>query len=246
MLWVGERLSALERLAIASWLANGHAVDLFTYGPLAGVPDGATVRDAGEILPPTEVFTYSTGFGKGSVAVFANLFRYKLLLERGGAWSDTDTVCLKPMAFLDGMEHAISSERVAPGYEVDGRATRANVGLIKAPKDSALMAACHAAASAARRGELQWGETGPTLIDAKVAELGFEPCVLQPDAVCPVDWWNIAPLFDGPVPDRPRTYAIHMWNAIWRHNGLDKDGIYPREGAFETLKRRYGIEPRAA
>ena len=66
MLWIGSRLSALERLSIASFLANGHPVHLYAYGPIEGIPAGTTLRDAREILPESEVFTYSEGFGKGS------------------------------------------------------------------------------------------------------------------------------------------------------------------------------------
>jgi len=83
MLWIGPRLSALERLAMASFVANGHAVHLYTYEHVDGVPEGVDRLDAAEILPQSAVFTYADGFGKGSPSAFANRFRYKLLLERG-------------------------------------------------------------------------------------------------------------------------------------------------------------------
>jgi phosphatidylserine/phosphatidylglycerophosphate/cardiolipin synthase-like enzyme len=50
MLWIGE-LSKLERMALASFVANGHTVHLYAYDDLAGVPDGVQVIDAREILP---------------------------------------------------------------------------------------------------------------------------------------------------------------------------------------------------
>ena len=97
MLWIGERLSALERLACASFLDHGHPLHLWTYGPVAGVPEGTTVCDATEVLPRSAIFRYGpeTGPGAGSLAGFANLFRYRLLLERGGWWADSDVVCLR-------------------------------------------------------------------------------------------------------------------------------------------------------
>ena len=46
----------------------------------------------------------------GSLAAFSNLFRYKLLLERGGWWVDTDVICLRPFRVRD--ELVIASEPV--------------------------------------------------------------------------------------------------------------------------------------
>src|SRR5262245_44337282 len=127
MLWIGERLSTLERLCMASFLAHGHEVHLYAYGAIEAVPPGTQLRDGREILPAANVFTYANGFGKGSPSAFANEFRYKLLLERGGVWSDTDVVCLKPFDFLENLTCAVSSERRRPGYE-NGRKTHPNAG----------------------------------------------------------------------------------------------------------------------
>jgi hypothetical protein len=100
MLWIGE-LSKLERMALASFVANGHIVHLYAYDELAGVPAGVQVIDAREILPEERIFRYGpeAGAGEGSLANFANLFRYKLLYERGGWWVDADVVCLRPFDF---------------------------------------------------------------------------------------------------------------------------------------------------
>ena len=96
-LWIGRPLGLIEQLSIASFLRNGCEYHLYCYEKIEGVPAGAIVRDASEILPASEIFYYSHGLGKGSVAAFANLFRYKLLFKRGGWWMDTDMVCLRPM-----------------------------------------------------------------------------------------------------------------------------------------------------
>ena len=123
MLWIGERLSNLERLSIASFLANGHAVHLYTYGDVDRVPPGVVRCDANKILPESAVFTYAGGFGKGSPSAFANGFRYKLLLERGGMYSDTDIVCLRPFAFAEEMPYAVARPalRSSACCEVSGR-----------------------------------------------------------------------------------------------------------------------------
>ena len=72
MFWHGPALSRMEQLAIASFLHHGHPVDLHVYEEPRGVPRGACVRDAAEILPRDALFTHRR---TGSVAIFADWFR---------------------------------------------------------------------------------------------------------------------------------------------------------------------------
>ena len=106
-LWIGNRLSALERLSLSSFLHHGHAVHLYVYGDVAKVPDGVVLRDAAAILPANRIFTYQN---RNSYAGFANLFRYKLLCEQGGCWADADMICLAPIAHRT--EHLFVSEHI--------------------------------------------------------------------------------------------------------------------------------------
>src|SRR6267154_6333445 len=105
-LWVGPQLSVMERISISSFLKNGHSYILYAYGPVDGLPDGAELKDANEILPSSDIFTYSE---YATYSGFSNFFRYKLLMERGGWWVDTDIICLKPFNFA--AEFVFSSER---------------------------------------------------------------------------------------------------------------------------------------
>src|SRR5271163_1370072 len=111
-LWIGRTLSAMERLSIASFLANGHEYHLYVYEEIENAPKGTVLKAANEILPESMIFQYRS---HPSHAGFSNFFRYKLLLSRGGWWVDTDVVCLKPFAFED--PHVFASERVG-GHEV--------------------------------------------------------------------------------------------------------------------------------
>jgi hypothetical protein len=72
MLWVNAELSTIERLSMCSFVACGHDVELFTYGKVAGIPDGVRVRDAREVLPESRAFYCKRS---RSVAAFANWFR---------------------------------------------------------------------------------------------------------------------------------------------------------------------------
>jgi hypothetical protein len=97
-LWHGE-VSVYEELSLLSFLQHGHEVELYSYQPVA-VPDGVKLCDANEILPEAQIFSYSQGPAKGSFAAFSNLFRLKLLYERGGIYSDADMLCLRPLHSL--------------------------------------------------------------------------------------------------------------------------------------------------
>jgi hypothetical protein len=106
-LWVGGRLSAMERLCISSFLRNGHPFHLYVYQETAGIPPGTVVLDGNAILPASRIFTYRE---HKTYAGFANFFRYKLLLESGGWFVDADLVCVKPFDFAE--DYVFSSEGI--------------------------------------------------------------------------------------------------------------------------------------
>ena len=88
-LWIGSQLSPVEELSIRSFLAHGHEYHLYAYGQIQNVPEGAVLRDAGEIIPSHKIFKYRD---YDSYAGFSNHFRYKLLRTNGGWWADLDLV----------------------------------------------------------------------------------------------------------------------------------------------------------
>src|SRR2546423_1207898 len=111
-LWIGPELSVMEQLSIASFMRNGHEYHLYIYDEPKNVPVGALIKDANEILPAASVFQYKQ---YPSYSGFSNFFRYKLLLERGGWWVDTDTICVKPFDFP---ELYVFFSEIGQGFEV--------------------------------------------------------------------------------------------------------------------------------
>src|SRR5579871_677895 len=160
--WVGSGLSSMERLTICSYLKHGHGFHLYVYADLAGIPAGTTVLDAAEILPEAAIFRYPQG---GSVAGFANFFRYKLLLERGGWWTDMDSVCLKPFDFAD--EFVFSSE-MDQGQRCIGNC------MLKLPPHSLFAEYACERCGATDTKTITWGQTGPRLTAETVHRLGLE------------------------------------------------------------------------
>ena len=110
-LWVGERLTYLERLTLISAMAVGHPVRLYSYAPegLLGVPCGVELCDANDVVPYGELSRY---FDKGWPALGTDFFRYALQAKGLGYWIDLDLYFLKPLDFTEdyvfGWEHETS------------------------------------------------------------------------------------------------------------------------------------------
>jgi hypothetical protein len=227
-LWVGTRLSTMERMSIASFLLQGHEYHLYTYSHVAGVPGAVSVRDARAILPESMIFQYQDN---ASYAGFANYFRYKLLLERGGWWVDTDTICLRPFDFEE--PYVFSCEATNDGGQA------ASASPIKAPAGSPALEFAWEFCRARRPEDLRWGQTGPLLIRDAIRRFGLERYLHPQDVFCPVSPANWTRLVD---PDAvwnfgPETRAVHLWNELWRREGWDKDQGYPPGCLYDTWNR---------
>lgn len=99
-LWIKGSLSPVELLTIESFIRQKYEFILWSYDlDYANLPKGVVLKNAREIIPEQEVFRYTQtnqfGHGKGSYAGFSDIFRYKLLFEHGGWWTDMDITCLK-------------------------------------------------------------------------------------------------------------------------------------------------------
>jgi hypothetical protein len=97
-LWIGKELSAMELLTIQSYIDFGFDFQLWCYDDISNLPSKVLVKDANQIIPASKIFSYQKknkfGHGKGSVSGFSDLFRYKLLYDEGGIWTDMDITCL--------------------------------------------------------------------------------------------------------------------------------------------------------
>ena len=227
-LWIGPRLGMIERLTIESYLQNGHRFVLFTYEDVESIPRGAEQADATQILPASRIFRYR---GNGSLAGFSNFFRYKMLLEKGGWWVDLDTVCLKPFDMAG--DYVFSSE-IANGREV------IDCAAIKAPANSPFAQLAWEVCDAKDPEQIGWGETGPRLTATAIEKCRLFAYVLPPSAFCPVPWDAWETVLDPAGLTVPgESYAIHLWNEMWRRAGRDKDAAYPSTCFFERLKSRY-------
>ncbi len=223
-LWVGTTLSRIEQLSIKSFLAHGHSYHLYCYSSLSGVPAGVTVHDASEILEQDLVFA-SHG---GSYAMFADMFRYKLLYERGGYWVDTDIVCLQPFDFPH--EHLIATER-----EPDGSVQPTNC-VLKAPRGSSFMHRCYETCRDQDIAHLPWGATGPGLVKQLVPEFALTPALVAPHVFCPAPWFDLNVICSTgyTVKQFRNSHAIHLWLNRWQQEGKSPNQVHS-DSLFEQL-----------
>lgn len=240
MLWIEGRLSRLERLSMASFIACGHPVDLYTYGLDNAPPAGVRVLDAASILPAAQRFTYKGGVGYGSHATFSNLFRYTLLHERGGIWCDADMVCLKPLLFSGEKPMFFASELAIDNANGKTRhIAKTTSCAIQVPAKHRLMELCLEKYHRIDLANMQWGDAGPGLLRAAVDELALTQYIVHPDIFCPVPHWETPSLLFGVRTLTPNAYVVHFWNEVLRWNFFDKDMAYDRHSLYERLCRRY-------
>ena len=237
MIWVGGPLSALERMALTSWLANGHEVHLYSYGKPANTPKGLRICDASEILPP-QADTQSSASGQAPVR-FSDMFSYALLHKRGGIWVDIGVVCLRPLDFAAGMDYFFASEMLPALAGDEGKMrVRTSGCVMKSPPGSPLMQEClDLARSSAGAGSA--AVTGPLQLHGAVEKYNMATALLNPNLFCPVPFWNMTALISGLTVLPPESYGVHLWPQSWRRNFFDKNAGYDPLSLVERLKAHY-------
>jgi hypothetical protein len=99
--WHGP-LDALRRLCLRSQVAAGHKVTVYSFEPLAELPDGVGNAEAEAILPHSFSERLRPPQPDGSwrdwtTLQFSDFFRMRLMAKRAGLWLDADVLLLKPV-----------------------------------------------------------------------------------------------------------------------------------------------------
>ena len=259
-LWVGGRLSTLERLCLRSFCAHGHEFHLYHYDALENVPqvDGLRLISAEEILPRKAVYLHRSG----RHSWFADHFRWELLRQRGGWWVDMDMVCLRPLDIPDDIVLAalnywpllnIAIIKLPRGHVAAKAAADcyANVDRFQ-PWDSSRVKVRKAFRrltfwrdSRKRIGSDDAGSMGG--FTAIVRHFGLEKHIRRAHLFHILDMTLLDYAFDGTLYDMgalepmlSQSYTVHLSNSWLPKLGIDKDGKHPQNSLYEILKRRYG------
>jgi hypothetical protein len=225
--WWGNVLSPYEVLCLKSFVDHGHNVHLYTFDSQLKVPDGVLICDAAKLISQDRFFTYKEGQGNGSPAGFSNLFRYRLLMEKGGWWIDTDVVCLSSR---------IPTVSQFFAYEDDDLV---NSAVLFFETNHPAMLRCHARAEQLGS-SVQWGDTGPPLLTKVLRELGYIDQA-RPAAACyPVHYSDaLDPMRPSQAPaivERVKhSFFLHLWNEQLRRDGINKKLLPPQGSVLRQL-----------
>lgn len=221
-LWIGEELPAIAECCLNSFAANGHPVEVYSYTPLK-TSSQLKICDANNIIPESGIFYYPNG----SPAAFSNYFRYLLLQKLGAWWVDTDVFCLKPLPDDTPLSFGKQDQ------------TTINTAVLKIRPDhpilSQLISICENPNQflpwdtpkkrwkklrrrflhGNKRGNLKWGETGPSLLTRLTAENQLSEYALPENSYYPIAPLAWKKLFTAPadtlgIPSH--TLTVHLWN----------------------------------
>jgi hypothetical protein len=97
--WHGP-LDALRRLCLRSQVAAGHNVTVYSFEPLAQLPDGVGNAEAEAILPHAFSEKLRPAEPDGTwrdwtMLQFSDFFRMRLMAESAGLWLDADVLLLR-------------------------------------------------------------------------------------------------------------------------------------------------------
>ena len=228
-LWIGDTLSALELLTIYSFLQHGHEFHLWVYENIKPpIPKGVLIKDGNEILDRKFVFSYekgdSHGLGKGSFAGFSDVFRYKLLHEKGGWWADMDITCLRPLEF--DAPYVFRNHDYLP---VVGN-------LMKCPKGCDLMKNCYEEAIQEVNAQNTHWLKPVEILNKHIKKLELTSYIIK--GISNQDAWAIVSLYRYfSCWPKKNYYIIHWMNENWRHQNINKNEAVPNSTYAKLLKQ---------
>ncbi|WP_029351437.1 hypothetical protein [Bosea sp. 117] len=248
--WIGAELGLISRTCLTSFVRVGHPVTLHGYQRPADLPTGIVFSDAARIVPPHRVTRHRA---TGSYALFANIFRYRLLEQCDGIYVDCDVFCLKPLEIDDYLF----------GYEDE---TTLNTAILRLPKDSALLRSLNEVsddpapippwmppelrAELRQKAEvgqptlledLPWGVIGPRALTWLAREHGVDRHALPVDVLYPVHYGAVDRLLDPELTVEslitPRTRCVHLFNEMLRRLDLSRIPKTSPLGRMITMTR---------
>jgi hypothetical protein len=231
--WHGGLLQPLQLVALGSFVDHGYVVELFAYDDIQNRPPGVVLRDAREVMPESMVFAYADGFGKGSFAACANIFRYRMVNQLGGWWVDTDVICLGKIEPEQGAAPYVFVEELRK----DGPNVLANC-LFKSPAQEPFLDYCIREAESRDRTKIKWTEIGPILFDQSVRRHGLDRWIAPRAVYSPINFDEIHKFLE-PGLQLPGARTVHLWNSVWKANQVDLHADYPKDSIFGRLKERH-------
>jgi len=232
-LWITGKLSPLEILTIRSFIANEYEFILWTYDQfhIYNQIEGVIIKDAREIIPENQVFSYKLsnqfGHGKGSFAGFSDVFRYQLLYLNGGWWVDMDVTCIKRMEF--NTPYVFRQSKHSNNFVVGN--------IMCVPKGSDLMKKCFEESKNTVNADNQDWMLPINILNKNIKEENLEKYIYS---FSNEDSW---PTVSQLLTDKqyPKSWsAIHWMNEEFRRINIPKD-IYLKESLLGQFYAQFSL-----
>lgn len=120
---------------------------------------------------------------------------------------------------------------------------------IKVPAGSKIMGYCYEQSLVKKPEELTWGETGPKLLSkAVLLQFKMASYVFSPITFCPIPFLFWKFFIDDNITqgeaDKIKkltndSFAIHLYNDMWRRYNINKNDSFAQGSIYEKLKRIY-------
>jgi hypothetical protein len=232
--WHGT-LNPFAYACLASFPKAGASLRVFSYDPRLGLPPGVRLEDARAICPDETLTRRFIANGKPSIATFADMFRYRMILETGCCWVDADILCLRKPGFGDGFVFCRQADAVGTGL--------VNNAVLGLPPSHPALAELVRAAEAAVDLDARWGALGPFLLTPVLAKYGLTEHALDSRICYPIEpeqfWKLFLPAYqDWSVEATCGSTFVHLWSEAIVWTGYDFS-VCPPAGSYlhEALRR---------
>ena len=228
--WHGRPLNPILLACLTSFIKRGHEFHLYTYDELQ-VPTGVKLKSAEAVLPRESMFSFvNPDTQEMDFGPFSDLFRFKLLMLKGGWWSDVDCICLS--SNVPAFERAWARE--CPECAPTAIGTSQMALRKDDPVARELFGRCSAKIT---KGFNRREDLGPRLMSAVINDLGLPRDMGGTSRqFYPLRWIEMfklwLPQFYDEVADKGRrAYFMPIYQSFSRYSGLSM-GILPPQGSF--------------
>ncbi|MDO4441601.1 MAG: galactosyltransferase Lgt5 [Moraxella sp.] len=236
-LWIGGTLSRLSAVCLSSFVRHGHTVNLYTYGDVAGVPNGVCVCDGNIIIDSSHIIKHQKS---GSYALFSDIFRYQLLSKiEDGIYVDCDVYCLQPMSipehgYLLGYENPSIINGAVLAMPKDSPLLNTLIELSRQPYftpewystyDKTRLKIKRLFGYANHISKMGWGVLGPSAITHYTNKLNLAHLVQPIDVLYPIQHHEVDKLLDANLSINDviseRSVCVHLYNETLKHINLN-------------------------
>ena len=205
------QLNLDEILCIMSFIKNGHEFHLYTYDSLENIPLNCIIKKGQDILPLSK-----SNF-------FEETFCLQLLYEKGGYWTNLDTICNRYLNFVE--PYIFSTQKVDSIYDM------INYKFMKVPSRSELTLWC--------LNEIKNNMSPLDTIYNGVKKYNLDRYIKPYHIFCPID--QITDIFTPStltIDSDTIEYCINLFKNEWPNYGIEPNK--PHYGSlFYLLLNKY-------